>query len=273
MTEAERPSYPNFPGKHAHDAFVSPQDFVEYCRRTGRLPDVSFPEGIVFCYQRSLHDHILANHAVTPVGGFAGEFSLLAETGGRVGLSGNFGIGAPVVTILLEEFVAFGIRRFVSIGTAGALARDLGIGDVVVLDRAIRDEGVSHHYLPPGKYAHASPALTDRLEHALRAEGATPPRGATWTIDTPYRETVAEARHYQEDGVLTVEMEAAALFAVAAYRGVELASAVTISDSLADLVWDPQFHAAPTQAGLERLFRAAVTTLMGDAVSPDRHGQ
>jgi uridine phosphorylase len=72
---------------------------------------------------------------------------------------------------------------------------------------------------------------------------------------------VAEAKHYQADGVLCVEMEAAALFAVAAQRGVPLASAFTISDSLADLVWDPQFHAAETEAGLVTLFAAAVDLL------------
>jgi uridine phosphorylase len=260
----DHPSYPNFRGKHAHDAFFSPQDFVDYRRRLGRLPPFPTPEGIIFCYQRSLYEHVLSTHDVTPAGGFAGEFALLADTGGRIGLSGNFGIGAPVVTILLEEFAAFGVRRFVSIGTAGALARDLRIGDVVVCGRAIRDEGVSHHYLPPAKYADASPILTDRLERALRDAGTAPVRGTTWTIDTPYREIVAEARHYQQEGVLTVEMEAAALFAVAQYRGVDLASAVTISDSLADLVWDPQFHATPTQSGLERLFRAAVETLLDD---------
>jgi uridine phosphorylase len=258
----DHPSYPNFPGKHAADAFFSPQDFVDYRRRTGRMPPFPIPEGVILCYQRSLYEHVLAARDVAQAGGFAGEFYLLADTGGRVGLSGNFGIGAPVATVLLEEFAAFGVRRFISIGTAGALAKELRIGDVVVCDCAIRDEGVSHHYLPPGKYAHASSALTDRLEHALRATGAEPARGTTWTIDTPYRETVAEARHYQQEGVLTVEMEAAALFAVAHYRGVALASAVTISDSLAELVWDPQFHAAPTQSGLERLFRAAVETLL-----------
>jgi uridine phosphorylase len=260
----DRPTYPNFPGKHAHDAFFSPQDFVEYRRRIGRLPDFSIPEAVIFFYQRSLFEHVLAHHEVVQAGGFAGDFYLLAGAGGRIGLSGNFGIGAPIATVLLEEFVAFGVRRFLSIGTAGALARNLRIGDIVVCDRAIRDEGVSHHYLSAAKYAHASPALTDRLERALRDQGVSPVRGTSWTIDTPYRETVAEARHYQEEGVMAVEMEAAALFAVAQYRGVELASAITISDSLADLVWDPQFHAAPTQAGLESLFRAAVATVVDD---------
>jgi uridine phosphorylase len=50
-------------------------------------------------------------------------------------------------------------------------------------------------------------------------------------MDAPYRETVEEVRYYQGEGVLTAEMEAAALFAVAKARGVELACAFVISDS------------------------------------------
>jgi purine-nucleoside phosphorylase len=88
--------------------------------------------------------------------------------------------------------------------------------------------------------------------------------GPTWTIDTPYRETVAEARHYQQAGVMTVEMEAAAVFAVAAYRGVAAAAAFAISDSLADLVWDPQFASPDLAPSLLRLYQAAVAALAAD---------
>ena len=75
------------------------------------------------------------------------------------------------------------------------------------------------------------------------------------------RETVEEGPRYQNEGVLAVEMEAAALFAVAQYRGVELASAFVISDSLAALEWNPQFHAPETAKALDRLFQAAVDAL------------
>jgi purine-nucleoside phosphorylase len=85
--------------------------------------------------------------------------------------------------------------------------------------------------------------------------------GGTWTIDTPYRETAAEARHYQDEGILTVEMEAAAVFAVAEHRSVEAAAAFAVSDSLADLAWNPQFDSAETQAGLDAIFEAAVSAL------------
>ncbi|MGH2560473.1 MAG: nucleoside phosphorylase [Thermomicrobiales bacterium] len=262
----ETASFPNFSGKHAQEAFFSPADFVAYKRRQGTLPSFRIPEGVIFCYQTSLYRHVLERHAVERVEPFAGEFYLLKDADCGVGFSAMFGIGAPAVTTVLEELIALGIERFVSIGTAGALAKTLKIGDVVVCERAVRDEGVSHHYLAPAKYAEASPDLTDQLERVLRKTGLAPLRGTSWTIDAPYRETVAEARHYQQEGVLTVEMEAAALFAVAQYRGVDLAAAFTISDSLADLVWEPRFGAPQTHDGLERLYQAAVDTLLNETV-------
>ena len=85
--------------------------------------------------------------------------------------------------------------------------------------------------------------------------------GTSWTVDAIYRETIEEVRKYQKEGVLTVEMEAAALFAVAKYRKVQLVSAFAISDSLSDLKWNPMFHHEKTAEGLKTLFDAAVTVL------------
>ena len=186
----------------------------------------------------------------------------LPSTSGRVGIVGHFGIGAPVAAIVLEELAAAGTSAFVSIGTAGSLQPNLRVGDLVLCDAAVRDEGVSHHYLPPARLASAPAAMTALFGDAIRRTGVALRTGTSWTIDTPYRETVAEVRHYQSDGVLCVEMEAAALFAVAEVRSLDLASAFVISDSLADLVWDPQFHGPEVQAGLVSLYQAAVGALL-----------
>jgi uridine phosphorylase len=258
-------SFPNFPRKHEQEAFFSPRDYLDYLRHLGVVPDFIVPDGVIFCFQNALLRHIEQQHDVESVSLFAGRFYLLPGLDHRIAVSGGFGIGAPIVTTILEELIAIGVQRFISVGTAGALAKELRIGDVVVCERAIRDEGVSHHYLAPARYAHASPSLTNQLESALRQVGMQPVRGASWTIDTPYRESVAEARHYQAEGVLTVEMEAAALFAVAEYRGVELTAAFAISDSLAELVWNPQFRASETQGSLTRVFGAAVEALLESA--------
>jgi nucleoside phosphorylase len=104
--------------------------------------------------------------------------------------------------------------------------------------------------------------MTALFGGAIGQTGAAFRTGTCWTIDAPYRETVAEVRHYRSDGVLCVEMEAAALFAVAEVRSLDLASGFVISDSLAELVWDPQFHGPEVQAGLVTLYHAAVGALL-----------
>jgi uridine phosphorylase len=261
--------YPNFAGKHAEEAMFTPADFAAYLRRAGALDSYQPPAGVVLCYQRSLYNHVLHAEGLKSPGrqGALHRLLLLPSTGGRVGLLGQFGIGAPAAAAALEELAAMGTSAFVSVGTAGSLQRDVNIGDLVLCEAAIRDEGVSHHYLPPAKLATAQASMTAALAAALRRAGVPFRAGSSWTIDTPYRETVAEVRRYQAEGVLCVEMEAAALFAVAEVRGLQVSSAFAISDSLADLVWNPQFHGPPVQAGLITLFEAAVSALQ--AVSPD----
>ena len=262
----EEVSYPNYRGKHAHEAFFAPSDFLAYLRQTCGLELSKAPDGIILCYQRRLLNHVLDVEGLDPdqrPRTYRGLVTL-AATDHRVGVLGGFGIGSPVAAALLEELIALGTRRFISIGTAGSLQRFCPVGHTIVCERAVRDEGVSHHYLPPGKFALSAPGLTSRLVRELRSGDVEYSVGSSWTIDTPYRETVEELRHYQAEGVLCVEMEAAALFAVAAYREVDVAAGFVISDSLADLVWDPQFHAPETFDSLIRLYDASVATLMVD---------
>ena len=253
-------SYPNFAGKHAGQALFTAADFLAYLRQVGGIDDGEAPRGAVLCYQPSLYDHVLRAEGLKPPR--RRDLPLaLPSTGGKVGLLGQFGIGAPVATAVVEQLAALGITAVVSIGTAGSLQHDLEPGDLVLCEAAVRDEGVSHHYLPPGRLATAPAEMTIALGAALRECGLAFRPGVSWTIDAPYRETVTEARHYQAEGVLCVEMEAAALFAVAEVRGLRLASAFVISDSLADLVWSPRFHDPAVQAGLFGLYLAAVTAL------------
>jgi uridine phosphorylase len=253
--------FPNFRNKHAHESLVTPRDYIEYSRKRGLLPKGRFPDGLIVAYHKKLMEYVLRHHPTKKVKGFFGEMFLLRETGDRVAIIGNFGIGAPGAVIHLEEFIECGVHRFISVGTAGALQKGLKTGDLVLCERAIRDEGSSHHYLRPSKYAHPSPALTDRVRQTLQSRGLKFVSGTSWTIDTPYRETVSEARRYQRQGVLTVEMEAAALFAVGKYRKAQVAALFSISDSLADLTWKPTFHLRKNHAGLEKIYRVAVEAL------------
>lgn len=253
--------FPNFPNKHLEKSLVNPTEFLDYLKKVGRYPAFNPPEGMIICYQKSLLDHIVNNHKLTQVHSTFGELYLMDDTNGKIGIVGKIGIGAPAVVTAMEELIAFGVKKFISVGTAGSLQKNLKAGDIVVCDRAIRDEGVSYHYLAPEKYISASTVLVEKLTQSLTNLNQKFYQGTSWTIDAPYRETIAEAKKYQEEGVLTVEMEAAALLSVAQYRGVEMGAIFTISDSLADLKWDLSFHQKEPQESLEILYKVALQSL------------
>jgi uridine phosphorylase len=258
--------FPNLAGKHAYDALVTPQDLHDSLRAEGAFPDLSAVRGAILCYQSRIIDQIVASGTATRFRGVGGDNFLVdvGQDGAQIAVCGRFGIGAPVAAVVLEDLIAFGVRRVVSVGTAGCLQRGMAVGDLVLCTSAIRDEGVSYHYLEPDAPALPDAAMTERLRAALATQTGERPlhAGPTWTIDAPYRETIDEARHYQSLGVQTVEMEAAALFAVAAYRGIEIASAFVVSDSLAELVWTPGFRDPLVVRGLDALYAAAVATLL-----------
>ena len=253
---------PNFPGKHKSRPIVTPQEHVAYFRQQGLIPDFPIPESVIFCYEGNLLNRITKAEKVEQVHGVGGGFYLLTETDNRVAVSGNNGIGAPGVSMLLEIYIELGVKRFINVGIAGGLQTTSHIGDVVVCTSAIRDEGVSYHYLEdPSAPALPSENLTDALMQTLVSDGINYTQGPTWTIDAFFRETVGEIQHYQQEGVITVEMEAAALFAISTLRGVDMASGFVISDLIGELVWHPQILAQETHESLFRLYQAARTTL------------
>ncbi len=258
--------YPNLNTKHRNEAMIEPKRWIEYMKELGSYPSFPSPEGVILCYQKSLMDFALKNHAVTGCDGFLGRMHFLNETDNRVAVMGNFGIGSPAAAIVMEELAAFGVKNFISMGTAGTLQKQIEIGELVVCEKAIRDEGTSHHYIPTEKYVEPDMELTMALEKALSEQGLKYHRGTSWTIDAPYRETYEEARTYQKEGVMTVEMEASALFAVAKYRGLKIASLFAVSDSLADIEWHPQFHSRKTKLALENILKASIAALTSSAI-------
>jgi len=167
-------------------------------------------------------------------------------------------VGAPFAGIAVEEYAALGVSRFVIVGIAGSLQPQVRVGELVVCDRALRDEGTSHHYLAPGRYVYPSADLTRALRYRLGRDGTRFASGPTWTIDAPYRETVAEIRRYRARGIVTVEMEASAVFAVARCRKRHAAALFVISDNLDDRGWEPRFHdtRVPLRRALQIVIRA-----------------
>jgi len=256
--------FPNFKNKHLKDSVFSPKDFILYKKLLGQLPKGRPPEGVIICYDRKLMQNIVEKQKAKKLNFFMGDFYLLPETKNKLGIIGNFGIGSSVSAIVLEELIACGIKKFVTIGAAGALNRHLEIGDIVLPDRAIRDEGTSHHYFKYAKYSYPSKKLNRRLEFILSRNRIDFTIGPSWTTDAPYRETKEELIKYRDEGVLTVEMESAGIYAVSEYRKISSSSIFVISDVLTENGWHQYFKHNDVLNSFKTLFKIVIMELLED---------
>ncbi len=230
-------TFPHHPGKHRGKAVVTPFRFHRYVARRDGTPPAPAPPNLILLFGRSWKPFLEERYPRGP-----SPSSEIVPIAPRVGALVLGGIGAPLAAIAAEETMAIGVRRIVILGMAGSLQPGLDVGSVVLCRRALRDEGTSHHYVRAGAFAYPSHPLTARLRTAL-ADAAVPFReGTTWTIDAPYRETVGELRRYRAAGYLTVEMEASAVFAVAARRRRAAAAIFVVSDHLRERGWEPRFQ-------------------------------
>jgi len=203
-------------------------------------------------------------HKISEIRGVLGNIGKLysiGSTSNRVGMLASFGIGAPATVLHMEELSGWGARKFVIIGMAGAITDRLRIGDVVVCTKSVRDEGTSHHYVKHSKYAFSSKKLTDMLYLSINSRFSRVHRGPSWTIDAPYRETIEELRRYRSEGVLTVEMEASALFAVGELRGIDTAAVFVVSDILSEEKWKPKFRSKIVLDNLLKVFASVKDVL------------
>jgi uridine phosphorylase len=139
------------------------------------------------------------------------------ESGVRYGIVGR-AVGGAFAVLVAEQLFAAGCQLLVSVVSAGQIT-NLGTPPYyIVLERALRDEGTSYHYLPPSAYVAADPALVRLAADASNRLGQPVHVGASWTTDAPFRETANAVAARRREGILAVEMESAALYAFAQAR-------------------------------------------------------
>ncbi len=145
------------------------------------------------------------------------------------------GIGGPSTSIAVEELAQLGIRKFIRVGTTGAIQPHIAIGDVVITTGAVRLDGASRHYAPIEFPAVAHHRIVSSLIEAAERLGVEYHVGVTASSDTfypgeertdSYRKYVIRAlqgatKEWQELGVLNYEMESATLLTMTASMGLE----------------------------------------------------
>lgn len=222
MTEStDKHDTPIVDGKQYDEQSVfTPDALLREARRQKGLPDRPVPEICVLDPDGDLVDHLVSTGRAETDEAWPGYHTDLYRfdlEGQEVGIVG-YAVGASFAVLVAEQLFASGCRLLVSVTSSGQIVPKDDPPYFVLVDRALRDEGASHHYRPPDRYAALDADLRDRVAEACQSGSRPVHTGPTWTIDAPFRETEAAIDRARSEGILAVEMEAAALYAFARLR-------------------------------------------------------
>lgn len=170
-------------------------------------------------------------------------------------------VGAPVTVTLMEELIALGAHSFIGLGWAGSLQPHAPIGTLFIPNACLREEGTSFHYYPEEVNLSPDRKLVEILLQTAQEDGLQILEGLQWTTDAPYRETLTKIEAYRQRGVIGVDMETSAMYAIGQYRRVRVANLLVISDEIWQ-EWKPAFRSPQLIAATEQA-RLIVERSMG----------
>lgn len=203
---------------HSAPSVFRPENLLRESRRQKGLAGGPVAPICVLDPDGDIVDYVRRHHAATACPHWACYHTQMWEWtahGHRFGIIGS-AVGSSFAVLVAEQLFASGCELLISVASAGQIT-DIGPPPYYILiERALRDEGTSYHYLPAADYAEADALLLTTFTEAFRRIGCTVHTGATWTTDAPFRETAEAIGARHDAGILAVEMEAAALYAFAA---------------------------------------------------------
>ncbi len=216
------------------NAILNPWDFIK--------PVENMPKVAVACYSCATFDRMLAGLEVkqlskysdancdVPVYGTTYKGVDIALFMIRVGAANSVGA--------LEDVFQMGCEKVIVFGTCGVLDKDIEDCSIIIPYSAVREEGVSYHYLPDSDEIEVNKEYMDIFKQLLDELGVKYTVGKTWTTDGFYRETEGKVKAMKEKGCVCVEMECSADAAVAQFRGKELVQFFYAADNLDAEDWD-----------------------------------
>jgi uridine phosphorylase len=198
----------------------APENLLREARRQKGLPArtvpgicVLDPDGDIVRSLLSVNQAILDAHWAC----YHSQLYTFDHDGMHFGIIGSV-VGAPFAVLVAEELFACGCEVVISVTSSGLITRNQTPPFFVLIERALRDEGTSYHYLAPSVYVSADNRVLTILDGAFAELHVPVCRGATWTTDAPFRETPLAIEYARSEGIIAVEMEAAGLYALAQAR-------------------------------------------------------
>jgi uridine phosphorylase len=268
MPESHSATPPILTDKHydAPSAFT-PESLLRAARRQKGLPQAVVPAICLLDPDGDLLRRLRAEGRAARDSAWAcyhTELYRFVEAGIDFGIVGC-AVGAAFAVLIAEELFAAGCRFLLSMTSAGQLAPHGSPPYFILIDRALRDEGTSYHYLAPAEFSFASDALLAMVQGAFEGLRIPVLRGATWTTDAPFRETAEAIAVMKGKQLLAVEMEAAALYAFAEARGKPVLCFAHVTNQMGRI--DGDFEKGEANGAVDALAvisRAAARVLSAD---------
>lgn len=206
------------------------------------IQKIDIPKHVVICFFNDVIERLKDENMLKLVTNIKSEMGLhpiyeMQYNGERVALF-HPGIGAPLCAGMMEEVIALGGEKFIACGGAGVLDKTIAVGHIIVPTSAVRDEGMSYHYICPSREVQVNKKAVEAIEKVMQRHNCKYLLTKTWTTDAFYRETINKINMRKEEGCVTVEMECSAFCAVAEFRKVVFGQILYGGDDVSCEEWD-----------------------------------
>lgn len=212
----DKDKLPLFEHDHSDEPVFLAGNMLEAARVQKKLSTFIIPEGCLLDFDGELVDFLVASGKAILEPSWPCFHTRLYRwhtNDTEYGIIGGT-VGASFAVLVAEELFALGCKALVTISSAGLIAENLETPMFLLIDKALRDEGTSYHYLPPERFAISSPSLVTIVAQKLTEIALPITQGSSWTTDAPFRETSKLISARRDEGIIAVEMEAAALLAM-----------------------------------------------------------
>lgn len=218
--------YPILEFDSTKDAIIEP----------GRNKNINYPEYCVITFFKDIFEKYKLHGQATKIGESRWETGVSEfynyEYKGKIILIAHGWVGAPIAAGVLEILIAHGVKKVIACGGCGILDEQIPMGNILLPESAIRDEGTSYHYIPASREIKLNEKVINNIEKLFVKEGIDYQKCKTWTTDAFFRETQKKLEMRKAEGCLTVEMECSALAAVSEFRGINFGQLLYSGDNV-----------------------------------------
>jgi len=217
-----------------------PENLLREARRQKGITELVIPEICILDPDGDIEEYVIQKYEAQLNRAWACYHTKLYEfkhEAVKVGIIGR-AVGASFAVLLAEQLFASGCKLLLSMTSAGQLIQSIAPPYFIVIEKAVRDEGTSYHYLPPTDFSFLKNETKEKLNGAFDVLNRKIFTGSTWTTDAPYRETEEIINHYKGIGIHAVEMEASALYAFAEARNKNVICFAHVTNQMASIAGD-----------------------------------